>query len=461
MKHSIISICFLAATLLGCSQIKAQKTDLAHQEFPKGSYIHNLADTIKLDAALTLLHRTNRFNGTVLYAENGKVVYKKAFGVVDHRTNEKLSTASSFNLASVSKQFFCMGILLLEEQGFLRLDDDIKKYIPELPYDGITIRNLMNHVSGIPEYFDVFIRYKSPLDTLTNEGMIRLFAEHRPALDFPTGTKWAYCNTNYVLLASIMERTSKMTSQDFLSKYIFKPLQLNDTYVYHVLMPSIPHNHVIGFEETGTGRKLNDLTAFDGVVGDGNIYASVNDLLSWEQSLRTSKLVSEKSLAQMFLPVKLKDSNSHPYGFGWFIENEKHYWHTGSWAGFINLIYRDAKTNRTAIVLSSGSNGLANKVVKDFMQGKELKVPTTFLIHNVLLIDGTGTKTRQASVRIENDRIIAVGELTPLEGEILVDGQNKILAPGFIDSHSHLQGYLSIYPDALAALNQEIGRAHV
>ena len=415
-------------------------------------------DVKNLDAALNRLYKTNRFNGTVLYAEKGKIVYKKAFGVVDYRTNKPLQTTSAFNLASVTKQYICMSILMLKERGQLELDDDCKKYIPELPYDNISIRNLMTHVSGIPEYFDVFQRYKSPLDTLTNEKLIQLYALHKPVLDFATGTKWQYCNTNYTLLVSIIERISKMPMDAFLQKNIITPLGLTDTYMYHVLMPTVPPNHVYGFEELGEKRKLNDLTPFDGITGDGNIYASVEDLNKWEQSLTTEKLVKKETFALALDPVKLKDGSTYPYGFGWFIENklEQQYSHTGGWAGFINLIYRDVKNQRTLIVLSSGSNGLANRTVGQFLKGKSIEIPSTTLIKNVRLIDGTGTPARNSSVRIEGKKIIAVGNLAAFADEKVINGNGKILAPGFIDSHSHVAGSLSKYPEALAALNQGI-----
>ncbi len=415
-------------------------------------------DANKLDSVLILLNKTDRFNGTVLYAEKGKIIYKKAFGVTDYRTNEPLKTTSAFNLASVTKQFICLSILILQERGLLQLDDDCKKYIPELPYDSISIRNLMTHVSGIPEYFDVFQRYRSPLDTLTNEKLVALYATYKPALDFGTGTKWNYCNTNYVLLVTIIERISNESIDVFVKKNITKPLGLNDTYVYQLLMPSVPVNHVYGFEETGEKRKLNDLTPFDGIVGDGNMYSSVEDLYKWEQSLATHKLIKKETMAMAFEPVKLNDGTTYPYGFGWFIENDKElkYSHSGGWVGFVNLIYRDVKNKRTAIVLSSGSNGLANRAVRNFIQGNPMIVPATSLITNVQLIDGTGTVARKSSVRIQGKRIIAVGHLTPFDKEEITDGEGKILAPGFIDTHSHVEGSLQKYPEALAALNQGI-----
>jgi N-acyl-D-amino-acid deacylase len=421
-------------------------------------FAQSSSDPKKLDSVLALLYKTNRFNGTVLYAEKGKVLYKKAFGVIDYRTNQPLTTTSSFNLASVTKQFIGMCIMILKERGQLQIDDDIKKYIPELPYDSITIRNLLTHTSGIPEYFDVFQRYKNLLDTLTNEKMITLFSIHKPELDFPTGSKWNYCNTNYVLLVSIIERISKMPIDVFVKKNITVPLGLKDTYVYQLLMPAIPANHVYGFEETGEKRKLSDLTPFDGVVGDGNMYSSVEDLYKWEQSLVTEKLVKKATLSEAFEPVKLKDGTTYPYGFGWGIVNQKdqQYSHTGGWVGFRNLIYRDVKNQRTLVLLSSGSNSTGIIIARNFMQGKPLDILSTYLITNVQLIDGTGTHARNASVRVEGKKIIAVGNLKAFVDEEIVNGDGKILAPGFIDSHSHLDGSLSKYPEALAALNQGI-----
>ena len=416
------------------------------------------ADFKNLDSILNILNKTDRFNGAVLYAEKGKVLYKKAFGVTDYRSNQTLTTQSAFNLASVTKQFICMGIMMLKEKGLLQYDDDCKKYIPELPYDGISIRNLMTHTSGITEYFDVFQRYKTPLDTLTNEKMIRLYATVKPPLDFATGSKWTYCNTNYVLLVSIIERISKQPVDLFIKKNITAPLGLKDTYVYQILMPAIPANHVYGFEQVGNKKKLNDLTLFDGVVGDGNIYSSVEDLYKWEQSLNTEKLIKKATMDEALQPVKLKDGTTYPYGFGWFIEQEKiqQYSHTGGWVGFTNLIYRDVKNKRTVICLSSGSNGAANSITRKFINGLPLEIPVGFLINNVQLIDGTGTPATNAAVRVQGKMIVAVGNLSPFEGETVIDGEGKILAPGFIDSHSHLAGSLSKYPEALAALNQGI-----
>lgn len=409
-----------------------------------------------LDSVLNVLHQTHQFNGTVLYAEKGKVLYKNSFGIADIRSGAPLQTNSAFNLASDTKQFICMCIMMLKEKSKLSYDDDVQKFIPELPYKGITIRNLMTHTSGLPEYEDLFINTRGPLDTLTNDGMIKMFAEIKPPLNFPTGTKWEYCNTGYLLLSSIIERVSKISIEEFISDNIVVPLGLKETYMYNVYLPS-PKNRVYGFEEVNGKQKLNDLFFLDGVTGDGNMYSSVEDLFKWEQSLYTEKLVKKAIYSEALKPVKLNNDSTYPYGFGWFIGKENEfYYHTGSWAGFRNIICRDTKNNRTLIILSNGTNGMARQVARNIFEGKPYQLPSTQLITNVDIIDGTNTPARKGSVRIKDNMIIAVGDLLPYPGEAVIDGDGKTLTPGFIDTHSHLDRSLEQKPEAIPALNQGV-----
>lgn len=411
-----------------------------------------------LDSCLELLYKSDRFNGTVLYAENGKILYKKAFGIADIRTGKPLQTNAAFNLASITKQFICADILILRQKGKIQLDADCRTYLPSFPYENITIRNLMTHVSGLTEYVDLVERYRMPLDTLTNEAMLDYYIKYKPALEFTPGSKWNYSNTAYLILASIVEKVSGEPVEQFTKRMIFDPLGMKDSYLYDLTMKTIPENHVYGFSEAGHKKEWNDLTVYDGVLGDGNMYSSVEDLFKWEQSLATEKILPKTVWEEVFTPVKLKDGSTYPYGFGWFIhsEKDKSYYHTGGWTAFTNIIYRNLTQKRTLIVLSSGSNPKAVQLGKSFMEGITLNVTPTFLIQNVKLIDGTGTKARNAAVRVEGNKILAVGDLKPFKDEKTIDGEGKILAPGFIDTHSHLGGYLEKYPEALAALNQGI-----
>ena len=409
-----------------------------------------------LDSVCQYLYNNHAFNGVVLYTEKGKPLYKKAFGVVDYRTGTPLQTNAAFNLASVTKQFIAMCIMMLQEKQQLRYDDAINRYIPELPYANITIRQLLTHTSGLPEYFNLFINTRGPLDTLTNDKLVALFARHKPSLDFSPGKKWQYSNTGYVLLAVIIQRVSGMPVEQFIASNIAKPLGLRDTYLYHVYLPA-PANHVYGFEEVNGKRQINDLGFMDGLTGDGNLYASAEDLLIWDQALYTEKLVKQSTLREALQPVKLNNDSTYPYGFGWGILKENAvYAHTGGWAGFLNIICRDVQHNRTLVVLSSGSDATAMRIARNIFEGKPYTAPAFQLINNVSVVDGTGTPARKAAVRLRDDRIIAVGDLTPNQGEAVVDGQGKMLVPGFIDTHSHLDRDLQQHPGAIPALNQGI-----
>ena len=407
-----------------------------------------------LDSTLTVLHNQAMFNGVVLVAEQGKPRYTRALGVANVTTNEPLTTRSAFNLASVSKQFMAMMIMQLQERGKLRYDEPVQTYLPDFPYPMITVRNLLTHTSGLPEYFDLVQRYTGPLDTLTNAGMLQLLHDHQPALLFQPGDRWEYCNTGYVLLGSIIAKVSGLPVETFFEQNIARPLKLKNTYVYYFKSSTIPRNRVFGFQRENGKPIRNDLIRLDGVIGDGNVYASVEDLLIWDQALYAEKLVKASRLREAFTPVKLNSGATYPYGFGWSVEEEgKVLAHTGGWVGFRTLIVRDIDKKQTLIVLTNGTNA-AGGLIRDILKGEPVRLPKTQLITNVRLIDGTGTPARKAAVRLRNDRIWEMGDLTAFPNEPVTDGRGMVLAPGFIDSHSHHDWGLQ--PDALPVLSQGI-----
>ena len=421
------------------------------------SYAQPSAIVDEIDTKYSALAATGRFNGTVLYAENGNVVYKKAFGVSDARTGEPLTTSSAFNLASVSKQFMAAGIMILFDEGKIQFDDNVKKYLPTFLYEGITIQHLLQHTSGIPDYFDLYTQNRTPIDSLTNQGVLDLYIKYQPELEFATGSSWNYSNTNYVLIAMIIEKISGQPLNKFMEEKIIKPAKLSDTYLYHIFMPTIPENHVYGFQTVNGKTSLNDLWHVDGVYGDGNMYSSVEDLFKWEQLLYTNKIVKQTTFTKALQPAPLSDGSTYPYGFGWFIaKQDSIFMHTGGWAGFLNLICRDVVKNRTLIVLTSGSSYMGIPLGQSLFLNKPFEIPGTTLIENVALIDGTGTPQRNTSVRIEGDRILDIGKLTPFKNEQVINGNGKVLAPGFIDTHSHVDRELNNTPNALAAISQGI-----
>ena len=410
----------------------------------------------RIDSALTYLHQRELFNGTVLIAEKGKVLYKKAFGVRSAQ-GEPLTTASSFNLASVSKQFYAMMVMMLKEQGKIAYDDPVQKHLPKFPYGTITIRHLLNQTSGLPEYFDIAQGRMILLDTLTNATMIDILAERKPPLVFDPGTRWDYCNTNYTTVGSVIEAASGMKPEDFLQQYICRPLKMNDTYIYHLKQKQSRSSRVFGFRIEGGKRVVDDLIRFDGIVGDGNIYSSVEDLLKWDQALYTEKLVKKATLQEAFTSGRLNNGEKTGYGFGWGVdESGKKLSHTGGWVGFRTIIVRYTDKNQTLIVLDNSGQMQAHRTVLNRWEGKPYSLPQTQLITNVRLIDGTGLPSTSESVRLLNDRIQDRGMLKAFSGELVTDGKGQVLAPGFIDSHSHHDWGLMEKPSCTAATNQGI-----
>src|SRR5688572_5558074 len=164
--------------------------------------------TTQIDSFLSKLHKDDKFYGNVLVAEKGEIIYQGSFGKANIAADKDLNSSSIFELASVSKQFTAMGIMLLKKQGKLNYDDTLRKYFPELPYYTITVRHLLNHTSGLPDYMELFGKYWDSSKIAVNKDMIELLARHRPAVNFNPGERWEYSNTGYALLASIIEKAS-------------------------------------------------------------------------------------------------------------------------------------------------------------------------------------------------------------------------------------------------------------
>jgi CubicO group peptidase (beta-lactamase class C family) len=320
----------------------------------------------KIDSFLTSFYNSGNFNGNVLIAEKGKVIYKKSFGFSNETTKEKLNENSIFELASVSKQFTAMAIVILKEKGKLNYEDKISKYIPELSnYSNITIRNLLNHTGGLSEYMEVMDSTFDKNKIATNKDIISTFAKLKPQVLFEPNTKWEYSNTGYALLASIIEKVSGMSYGNYLLKAIFKPLQMTNTFVYkRRFAPKKITNYAYGYVYSDSLKKYllpDDLAEtqrvvwLDGVVGDGSVNSTIIDLLKWDRALYADKLISKESKKEIFTSSELKDKSKTDYGFGWFIEDNGVYGnlvkHTGGWPGYRTIIERHTQNDKTIIVL--------------------------------------------------------------------------------------------------------------
>ena len=249
-----------------------------------------------IDSMTSQMNQIGMFNGVVLIAKKGQIEYQTAWGTTSTHSEKRLDITSSFNLASISKQFTASLIMLLQEKGKLAYDDWVKSYLPDFPYPNVTIRNLLNHTSGLEEYFDLADLYTNTLDTLYNFKVLSLLMDYHPPLRFDPGTQWEYSNTGYVLLGSIIEKVANQPYETFFNDQIAKPLDLKNTFVYYLNMKNQPDQRdqrVIGSKRIHGKFVDHDLMRYDGVIGDGNIYSSAADLLTWEQSLYGSKTVTK------------------------------------------------------------------------------------------------------------------------------------------------------------------------
>lgn len=327
----------------------------------------NKTKAAKLDSLFTKKYEDKSFNGNILIAEKGKVIFQKSFGVADIETKRLLNNTTIFELASVSKQFTAMGIVLLEKEGKLKYDDPISKYIPELSfYKNITVRNLLNHTGGLPDYMEIFEEKWHKSKFATNKDIVTEFAKYKPEADFQPNEKYEYSNTGYALLGYIIEKVSGQSFGDYLKAKIFKPLDMKNTFVYRSrFQPQVVENYAKGFIENDFGFIISPdalgksyLSYYlDGIVGDGMVNSTTEDLLKWDRSLYTDKLVNEKDKAIIFQGTKLNDGKSTDYGFGWQVgtskNNDKIVAHSGGWAGYSTYIERNLTQDKTIILLQN------------------------------------------------------------------------------------------------------------
>lgn len=327
--------------------------------------------TTEYEQFLTQAHDRGQFNGNVLIIENGKEVYRGAFGIRNIAPIDLLTTNSVFRLGSVSKQFTAMGIMLLKESGQLDYDQDVRDFIPELPYQGIQIRHLLHHTSGLPDYLRMMSEHWKPdledydpaKSISGNEDAIALLAAHKPAVHFLPGEQWEYSNTGYMLLASIVARTSGMPFEKYLHEQIFDKAGMSNTVVYDYRpepdpeMPERVYGYMVGLD----GKELisRDPHFLNGAQGDGGIYSTLDDLLKWDRMLYTDQLISEGALAEAFTPAVLNNGDTTDYGFGWFIDEsysgKKVVAHSGGWAGFTTYIHREIEDNHCIIILTNNT----------------------------------------------------------------------------------------------------------
>lgn len=309
----------------------------------------------RLDDYFKRRAKYNGFNGTVLYAVDGVIEYSEAFGYSNLRKKDSLKLESSFQLASVSKPITALATLVLIDQEKISLKDSIQSFFPEFPYKGITVQMLLNHRSGLPNYMyfadSLWTNTEVPI---TNWDVLDLMIEHHPMRYYPPDVRYNYCNTNYALLALIIEDVSEMAFELFVKTRIFLPLEMHNSQIYNKSITPDNFHSVIGYS---SGRRVAENTYLNGVVGDKGVYASVLDLFKLDNALRSGSLITHELLDKAFEPQHKDLYQWDNYGLGWRIDatdpNNKVVYHTGWWKGFRSYFIRELGSKKTLIVLSN------------------------------------------------------------------------------------------------------------
>ncbi len=339
--------------------------------------------TQQADKVFTGLSR-NGLNGVVLYAEQGELVYEEAFGWRDlnKRHKDSIRIDDAFQLSSDSKMFTAEAVMLLKADGKLDYDDDIRKYIPEIPYEGVTIRHLLTHCSGLPRYDSMADEFwpdrKKPF---SNEALIAMLAEKTPDPYGTPGGGYFYNNINYALLASVVERASGQHFEDFMRERIFEPCGMTHSYIYSMrddtavslYMPVEVHGHDV--YRSGPVKAQNDY--LNGVMGDKIMFSTVEDLYKYNQALDQALLLPDSLQREAFMPGSPKWKNDENYGFGWRMSKEhpNAYFHFGWWKGYRSLIVRDVAHRRFLAILTNTTVQLPSDVIWDFVSDTTVMLP--------------------------------------------------------------------------------------
>ena len=327
---------FVALVLIGCGEGKNQVSST------KAHKIHEL---------LLESNKNDEFSGTALIAHDDSV-YTFSLGFSNAQEKTEMKTSDVFYLGSLAKQFTGMAIMLLVDQGKMAFDDPITNFYDSLPAfcNAITVRNMLNHTSGLPDYYGMGIFKPGMTNGMVVEAMHNL-----DSLSFKPESRYSYSNSAYVILSEIVEKVSGDSFADFLKKNVFEPLEMESSLVFDQMEPMI-QNRVKGHTQNG---EPNDYDAY--TTGGGGIFSNVSDLYKWVRALDNSNLVKNEIDKEAYTPFKLSNDSISYYGFGWRLnmEDPEIVQHSGSLAGFRTYLYRNRSNGTVIILLSNYTNNVS------------------------------------------------------------------------------------------------------
>ncbi len=374
MKHfplfTVMTVCFVILIMLQACTSGASKQNKDNKEGaalykPDFTFRKLTAnETVYWNSRVADFYNKNlgpRFNGSILVAKNGQVVFEKYQGYINFQTMAPITDTTPFHLASISKTFTGMAILKLVEEGRLSLDDTLQKFFPALPYKGITIHMLLDHRSGLPNYLNFLDSAWDKKRKATNEDVLQFMIEHKPAMLANPDRVFHYCNTNFVLLALILEKMTHQPFPDYMRDSVFLPLGMKHTYVFSI-------KDTATYTPTYLGNRPYPMDHLDCTYGDKNIYSTVQDLLLWDKSLYQHTYLRKDMLDLAFTPQSHETKSMHNYGLAWRLfanKDENIIYHNGKWHGSNTVFTRIYQDTATIIILG-------NKYNRNIYRGKEI-----------------------------------------------------------------------------------------
>jgi N-acyl-D-amino-acid deacylase len=396
----------------------------------------------------------------VAVIRRGEVIKAQGYGLANIEHKVPVSPQTIFQSGSLGKQFTAAAVMLQVEDGKLAVTDPIGKFFPNAPssWRAITVRHLLTHTSGIPDYNDGMLDYRKDY---TEDDLVT-FAASLP-LDFTPGAEWKYSNTGYQLLGIIVRKVSGSFYGDVLRDRVFAPLGMTTARV--ISEADIVPNRAAGYRlERGELRNQEWVSPSLNTTADGSLYLSLQDLIAWDGGIRSRAVLRAESWRQIFTPVTLNSGRVHPYGFGFEVDRiggQNIQRHGGAWQGFKTYIARYGHPGGgdvTVIALANLAQAVPKRVVDRIAAHlmPALTSSSSWVIRNAQIADGTGAPLRRADVRIERDTIAAVGTIAERPDDRVVDASGLVLAPGVIDAHNHSTDGLDNDPDAITQIAQGI-----
>jgi CubicO group peptidase (beta-lactamase class C family) len=325
------------------------------------------------------------FNGNVLVAQKGVIIYQKAFGFANFEDTIHNKLESKFQLASLSKTFTAVAIMKLAEEGKIGLDYTVKDYFPDFPYNGITIRSLLCHRSGLPFYqytFDKTVRQSKIFPT--NQDIMKWFAtaQPTPAMFNQPDHYFAYNNTNFAILAALVEKVTGKDFATYMRENIFKPAGMNDSFIVTTKNDSININRTTGYQ---FGRRV-EKDYYDNISGDKGVYSTSGDLWKWYKALKNNTLINKESFKEMIMPRSFEFPGLRNYGYGFRLwinakQQTDYVYHTGWWKGYNTIMFFDPREDFVIILLSNRySRTVYNiKQLIEIMQGESSTMEESIL----------------------------------------------------------------------------------